>query len=47
MAKFRGSDKSKQACMERKCENMAEKREDEVSDLEDEEEAEEEKLSPS
>ena len=28
-------------------EDMAEKREDEVSDLEDEEEAEEEKLSPS
>ena len=47
MTKFGGSGKSKQACMERKCENMAAKGEDEVSDLEDEEEVDEEKLSPS
>ena len=47
MTKFGGSGKSKQACMERKCENMAEKGEDEVSDLEDEEEIDEEKISPS
>merc|ERR550534_373100 len=47
MTKFGGSGKSKQACMERKCENMAAKGEDEVSDLEDEDEVDEEKLSPS
>ena len=46
MTKFGGSGRSKQACMERKCENMAEKgEEEEVSDLEDEEE--QEQPSPS
>ena len=44
MTKFGGTGKSKQACMERKCENMAEKGDDEVRDLEDEE-VDEEKLS--